>query len=449
MYYKAISILITIFFVSNSYSQPSQEEINQSREFFNKGVQYGVNNEFQKSLEAFNNAIEINPIYAKAFLYRGLTKTELHDYKDAIKDFTITIELDPGYSDQAHYFRGLAKYKKSDYEAAIRDFSIAIRLNPDFVSFFQRGKAYLKLKEYGRALQDFDISYRLNPEFQDIHLYRGQALYYVGQYQSAIEDLDIAKQLMPDNPEAYYYSGLTRIAMQNSYVAIEDLDKCIEMNPNYGEAYLARARAKKNTGNHQAAHADEEKAKTLLAKAETDDKTVTLTTKDDPAEHETSSETLDIAKFFSSDTRTKPSAVKDVEEDIATVEDKVEVEAEPELIKEKPAAPETTAVEKKAPDITQLSSGFYNKMLNNTYPKGFGVQVASYSNTDNLQNLVNAYEEQFEKPVFINVNHLNGQKIYRIIIGQFNNRDEAESFRDNLRQNHFSDCFLIVFERLH
>lgn len=442
MYRNILSIFIIFFFFTGfSSAQPSGEDISRSRKVFNRGVQYGIDKNYENALESFNKAIEINPIYTKAFLYRGLTRTELSDYEGAIKDFTITIELDPGYSDQAHYFRGLAKYGKGDYNEAAQDLTIAIRLNPDFISFFQRGKTYLMIGEYGRALQDLDISYRLNPDFDKTPLYRGKALYHVGQYEEAVKDLDSAKKIMPDNPSVYYYSGLARIGLQNSYAAIQDLNRCIELSPDNSNAYTARAKARQNTGNHDAAQVDLDIAKTLLAEAETAEK------KKEPEIKKADEDMLDIAAFFSSDKRVagkKPSSVKDIEEDLLS--DKHIAEPEPE--KEKYPTP-ATPDEKAIPDITKLSSGFYTKMLENIKPRGFGVQVASYVNTDNLQNLAGAYEEQFEKPVFINVSHINGQKIYRIIIGQFESRTSAESFRDQLRQTHFSDSFLVVFERLY
>ena len=449
MYYKALLKLVICFFIIlNLDAQPSQEEIKNARNLFNKGVQYGIDEDYEKALEAFKNAIEINPIYAKAFLYRGLTKTELSDYENAIKDFTITIELDPGYSDQAHFFRGLAKYSIDNYDSSIQDLSVAIRLNPDFISFFQRGKSYLGLKEYGRALQDFDISYRLNPDFEKIHLYRGKAFYYIGQTEHAINDLEKAKELLPHNPEVFYYSGLARIDIQNSYAAIQDLDKCIELNPNFNKAYEARAQARKNTGNHNAAQADLEKAETIIAETETSEKTtIQPTNKEKEApEKETSHHEINIADYFETSERattSEISAFSDMEEDI---DSKKNLEQKPGRDTQVTPNSLSEAVKK---DIAELSSGLYNNMLSKVSPKGFGIQVASYSSTDNSQNLASAYEEQFEKPVFININTVNEQKLYRILIGEFKEREKAESFRDKIRESHFSDSFLVVFERLY
>ncbi len=76
---------------------------------------------------------------------------------------------------------------------------------------------------------------------------------------------------------------------------------------------------------------------------------------------------------------------------------------------------------------------------------GLGVQVASYSTTSNLQSLSEAYADKYGKPVFINVSYVNGRKLYKLIIGRFDNRSDAEAFRDNLRKDDFPDSFLILF----
>ncbi len=449
MLYRTLSLFAIMCFIYLTIdAQPAREDIKRSRELFNEGVRLGIDEEFEKALKAFDKAIEINSVYAKAFLYRGLAKTELSDYKEAIKDYTITIELDPGYSDQAHYFRGITKYKKGNYVGSGEDLTISVRLNPDFAAFFHRGKTYLKLEEYGRALQDFEISNKLNTDYKKTYLYRGISLYYIGEYQSAIDDLNIATQSMPYEPKGFYYMGLARTANQNSYAAIEALDKCIDLNPKFYEAYEARATARKNTGNNKAAQDDLEKAKTIMAEIDTKDKTMyTKKTRETTVDKKTTAKDLDIAGYFKSDKsdeKTEQATAlydqKDINKDKTTPE---VVEKSDKHIESEPDHDLTQH------DITQLSSGIYDKMLNKSEPKGFGIQVASYTNTDNLKNLANAYEKQFGKPVYININTINGQKIYRIIIGKFDDRANAEDFRDNLRQNHFSDSFLISFERIY
>ncbi len=437
---KLVLFVVLHLFILSSllFSQPpGSSEIERAREFFNAGVKNGIDGDFQAAIANFEKAIDLNPLFAEAFLYKGLAEIETGNYETALKDLTITIELDPGFSDQAHYFRGLTKYFQEAYIEAIDDLSIAIRMNPDFVAFYQRGKANLKLGEYRRSLQDFDIALRLNEEFHEGYLYRGICLYYLEEYEDAMNDLEMAKVNLPANPKAFYYSGRVRLKIKNSYVAIEDLDKAIELDPDFAQAYEARSQARQNTGNIQAAAADREMARSVKTQsgAEVREQTAATT----PAEEKpaiAASTDIDFAGLFGG------AASRSEQKDDALKEDKQQVQPQSE---DSSSIAET---ETGIPDINQIDSGTYNKSLKQVVSRGFGVQVASYSNTSNLMNLAEAYEEKYEKPVFINVSFVNGRKLYKLIIGQFDNRASAETLRDKLRAGSFPDSFLVVFENL-
>lgn len=414
---------------------PSAENMAESRVYFNNGVRLGIDEKFSDAIEEFEKAIELNPLYAEAFLYKGLAQLETGDTDEAIRSFTITIEIDPAYSDQAHYFRGVGRYNKEQYVESIEDLSIAIRMNPDFVAFYQRGKANLRLKEYTRSLQDFEIALRLEPDFYDAYLYRGINLYYLEEYEYAIEDLEIAKKRLSKNAKAFYYSGLARTAIRNSYVAIEDLNRAIELDPSFASAYEARAVARENTGNVQEATRDrvmareqQQAAPRVVAENSAPAQTVQPTT---PPQR---SSDINFEALFSRSTTTDKTQDQATSPETTTEQQQALPESDPQ------AAP--------VQSITSLGSGTYDVTLKTSQPAGFGVQVASYSNTDNLTRLADAYHQKYQKPVFINVSQVNGRTLYKLIIGTFRARAEAEKFRDTIRQSDFPDSFLVVFENL-
>lgn len=450
MLHRTLFLVVFLFCYGSIIAQPpSPQKVEQARMLFNDGVKSGISEDFEKAVEQFDEATSLNPLYAEAFLYRGLAWIELGDYDLAVKDFTITIELDPGFSDQAHYFRGLARYMNDQLVPAINDFSVAIRMNPDYVAFFQRGKANLKLQEYNRSLQDFDIAIRLEEDFYQAYIYRGINLYYLGSYEEAMHDLEIAKEHFPNNSKVFYYSGLVRTALQNSYVAIEDLDRAIELDPENADAYQARAVARQNTGNPQAASEDREKVQQLQARDPVD-KTkqphvaeVDETQKPRTQSTRTQSTDIDFSELFGAsrtpdtDQKTQMPAQEDPQHQHASTEASVKT-------KSSTAQPETISLK----DLRNVASGTYNANLSKVYPAVFGVQVASYSSTENLLNLASAYREKYEKEVFINVAMVNNRKLFKLIIGEFAQRGDAEQFRDSLRQQSFPDAFLIVFDNL-
>lgn len=466
---------------------PSVEKIDQSRIHFREGVKYGMENNFEKALQEFQSAIELNPIYAEAFLYKGLTEIELERYEEAIKNLTITIELDPFFSDQAHYFRGIAKYFLHRYSEAIDDFSIAIRMNPDHVAFFQRGKANLNLNEFERALQDFEISVRLKPDFWEAILYRGIAMYHVGEYDQAKENFELAKKNLPNNAKAYYYSGLLNSKTNNDLAAVTDFNRAIELNPDNHQAYIQRAEVNKNLGRNDEANQDyalasELKGDTLNKSDENPEHFVnTQNTNDTEITKTNSNEStdLDFKSLFAQSPHDSENQITTSQKD--SIINQISSETYDSKKTNKPGdlainhsdsnkknyeLPEPVSQElnsgtmssqshdtrstKMLPDVelVNMDYGIYTSDLSDAKVSGFGVQVASYSNTDNLADLVDAYAVKYEKPVFINIANLNGRKLFKLIIGQFDERAGAEAFRNDLRKGNFPDSFLVVFDNL-
>ncbi len=65
------------------------------------------------------------------------------------------IELNPGYQD-SYYQRGRAYTSKADYKTAIEDFSLAINLDPNTAYYyFARGEAYRLMGDTDSAIKDY------------------------------------------------------------------------------------------------------------------------------------------------------------------------------------------------------------------------------------------------------------------------------------------------------
>ena len=136
-------------------------------------------NDFEGAILEFTKAIEINPQFINAYLYRGGAKGELNDYRGAIADFTKAIVINPK-SDDAYYLRGLAKSKFKHYKEAILDFSKAILINPKLKeAYFSRGFAKLKLGQKNSGCLDFSKAGELGDAnaYQYINDYCNQNYY--------------------------------------------------------------------------------------------------------------------------------------------------------------------------------------------------------------------------------------------------------------------------------
>jgi tetratricopeptide (TPR) repeat protein len=112
---------------------------------FFKGISFANNGEFLQAYSYLSKTIRIAPDFSGAYYERGSVNGNMNYYEKAIEDFTKAAELNP-IDAPAFNNRGLAYAKGfNDYKKAIADFSIAIELNPQFAEAYEnRGIAFMK-----------------------------------------------------------------------------------------------------------------------------------------------------------------------------------------------------------------------------------------------------------------------------------------------------------------
>ena len=75
-------------------------------------------------------------------------------------------------------------------------------------------------------------------------------------------------------------------------------------------------------------------------------------------------------------------------------------------------------------------------------PTGFTVQIKSYKEVVNLLRIAEEIQLSLKKEVRVQVAMVNGERIYRVMAGEFSTRAEAESFREKAAKN-YPDCFVV------
>ena len=120
----------------------------------NRGSTYGEKGDYNRAIEAFTKAIDLNPNYAMAYNNRGLTYGKTGDYDRAIEDYTKAIKLKPDFV-EAYYNRGVAYYERREFAQSIENYNKTIDLKPDFAeAYYNRGEAWLHLREWEKAKSD-------------------------------------------------------------------------------------------------------------------------------------------------------------------------------------------------------------------------------------------------------------------------------------------------------
>ena len=168
-----------------------------------------MNHEYQAQLEDLNKAIELDPSLADAYFERGnlyamnLPKA-IGGYEKAVADLSRFLELKPNDCSARHN-RALWYEQLHQYDNAIADYTTLIEGDTDFsrvikkdqqlaLEYHYRGRAYQWYKkDYAKAVTDYNQALRLDPNIEGLHLHRGQCYEALGQPEKAQEDFSIER----------------------------------------------------------------------------------------------------------------------------------------------------------------------------------------------------------------------------------------------------------------
>ena len=100
----------------------------QAASLFNQGNEYFNNGQAEKAMQAYNEAIRLNPVYVKALNNRGILKASSYNrFREAIADFNEVIRLDPENAD-ALLGKGSCLFQLGQADSACRNWEKAFRL---------------------------------------------------------------------------------------------------------------------------------------------------------------------------------------------------------------------------------------------------------------------------------------------------------------------------------
>lgn len=83
--------------------------------FYNlKSTLYADDSKFQKAIEYYNKAIELNPFYSTAFFNRGTIKADLGNFEGAKYDFEKVHELELNSKSKVIFSKSLLNENRSE-----------------------------------------------------------------------------------------------------------------------------------------------------------------------------------------------------------------------------------------------------------------------------------------------------------------------------------------------
>lgn len=239
-----LSVLIFTF-PARSQATPEKPASIDAQYFLKIGIEEFSQNQFDRAIVNFTEAIKLKPKLLTAYNNRCLTNIYLENYSRAIEDCSSALQIQPN-SDLAYLDRGLAYYRLGQYTKAIDDYNSVLKIKPYIAeAYYNRGLIKTAEKEYLSAIEDYDRALTQIAQIDRIQLaniYNSRGLAHLGlnHLHQAMSDLDLAVRLNADNAETYYDRACLCHRLKLYHRAIEDFTQSIALDPHYTQAYINR-----------------------------------------------------------------------------------------------------------------------------------------------------------------------------------------------------------------
>lgn len=195
---------------------------------------------------------------ANEWIDQGNRLARQNDFRGAIEAFQQAVSLEPD-NDQAYELIGHNAFTIEDYELAAESFSEAFRLNPDnFAGAIGTSDAYIALGDSAKALEALDTALEQFPDNRVLRFQRGQSLVELNRGPEAIEELTFVIDTAPPLGDMLMEGALLTRGYQNvdrNYFqsAVNDFQQVADYNPDNLVAWFEIGYNQERLGNYEEA----------------------------------------------------------------------------------------------------------------------------------------------------------------------------------------------------
>jgi len=197
----------------------------------------------ESAIEDYSETINLGLKNAEVLRRRGSNFRIVGEFDRAIADYDEAINLEPKNSSS---FTGRCQsyFEMKNFDNAMTDCNRAIGLNAENGDAFQiRGNIYLAKNENNAAIADFNSAIRLQPASAADFLGRGSAYLNKNDLTNALEDYNETLRLESENLAALSLRGLVFQKKNQHEKSIVDFNEALRLNPEQSLLYFSRGKS--------------------------------------------------------------------------------------------------------------------------------------------------------------------------------------------------------------
>ena len=230
-------IVLSFSATQTAHAQPSTAE-----SFVAEGNRLAQERQYDKAVDAFKQALRIDPEMAAAHLGLGSTYHNMGRLADALGPLTAAVGLEPQNA-VAHLNLGITLAALRRPEDAMIELNEAKRLNPQSARIHNEVGNVLhnSFAQMDGALAAYQEAARLDSSVPAVHHNIGLMLMRLGRFGQAIQPFIDALRLDPDYRNAQYHLSHAYTQLGRYDEAIDSWTKFLELVPGGQEALHNRA----------------------------------------------------------------------------------------------------------------------------------------------------------------------------------------------------------------
>lgn len=218
----------------NVKNRTKEEWLDEGNRLYNMG-------QFQDALQAFENAIQIDPTFADAYEGKTSTLCALGRYQEALASVETALKLDPSYA-ASYNDKGDILYEFKSYSDALGYYEHALQLEPDNLeAYLGRATTLCSLGRYHEALAAYDRAIYLDPNVAVAYDGKAWALRQLKLYPESLTLSEKALQLEPGNALFYMGKGRGLFRLGNYAESLAAFDQAIQRDPTIAQIYDYKA----------------------------------------------------------------------------------------------------------------------------------------------------------------------------------------------------------------
>jgi serine/threonine protein kinase len=228
--------------------------------YHEQGLALEQQGRYEEALQAFEQAIFLNPDFTAPWYHIGYVLGKLNRYIEALKAYEKAIQINPYYA-PAHYGRGIMLSKLNRPQEALEAFEQVIRIDPsNSAAYNTKGKALWQLNRFDEALVAFERAIQLDPTSADSYTSKGYTLYLYNRYNDALIAFEKAFQLDMTDVAALFGKGNALYELSRFEESLIALEKAIQLDPSFTYAYISKGKTLYSLKRYQEALAALERA---------------------------------------------------------------------------------------------------------------------------------------------------------------------------------------------